>query len=284
MKVITANLRKIYDFTLTNLVSNGLALRRPYGHYYLESDIISSRLHLQNFYSFFWPDVDEKAIANVEVYNLKGIKVHTENIELNPFGQLYLEFKPICAKTNSFEGLVLVDLQPGKKIRKKFKEIPNPEKSLISSPFWMSYRDWNDNYMYVHSISSIQHKFKGSLYPINELNNISNENRPTWKSWRLIDTYQLKSVEVVLINHSNKFGETKIQIWSNSNDLIDELPIMLKPFETFRYKVSSSTFSKMEMINQNLQIRVGVDPLLSPNGKPYVILEYNNGPRSIHHG
>ncbi len=30
--------------------------------------------------------------------------------------------------------------------------------------------------------------------------------------------------------------------------------------------------------------RVGLDPLMTANGKPYVIMRYADGPPSVHHG
>jgi hypothetical protein len=31
-------------------------------------------------------------------------------------------------------------------------------------------------------------------------------------------------------------------------------------------------------------VRIGLDPLLTTNGKPYVIMRYGGGPLSLHHG
>ena len=31
-------------------------------------------------------------------------------------------------------------------------------------------------------------------------------------------------------------------------------------------------------------LRIGLDPLLTANGKPYVLMRYGDGPLSIHHG
>ena len=32
------------------------------------------------------------------------------------------------------------------------------------------------------------------------------------------------------------------------------------------------------------QVRVALDPLLTGNGKPYVLMRYDSGPLSLHHG
>jgi hypothetical protein len=32
------------------------------------------------------------------------------------------------------------------------------------------------------------------------------------------------------------------------------------------------------------EVRLGVDPLPTPNGKPYVMMRYGSGPLSVHHG
>ena len=31
-------------------------------------------------------------------------------------------------------------------------------------------------------------------------------------------------------------------------------------------------------------LRIGLDPLLTGNGKPYVLMRYDQGPLSLHHG
>ena len=68
-------------------VSAGKVPRRPYAHYFIEADGLHSRLHLQNYYSTFWPDVDEPAVAHVTAFASDGTRLGTTDVELPRSGR-----------------------------------------------------------------------------------------------------------------------------------------------------------------------------------------------------
>ena len=47
---------------------SGRAPRNAYTHYFIESEGLHSRIHLQNFWSTFWPQVEEPSVAHVRAF------------------------------------------------------------------------------------------------------------------------------------------------------------------------------------------------------------------------
>jgi hypothetical protein len=72
-------------------VGVGKVPRRCYAHHFIEGEGLHSRLHLQNYYSTFWPDVDEPAVAHVSAFDADGTRLGTADVDLPRFGSLFLE-------------------------------------------------------------------------------------------------------------------------------------------------------------------------------------------------
>ena len=124
-------------------VSAGKVPRRSYAHYYIEADGLHSRLHLQNYYSTFWPDVDEPALAHVTAFGNDGARLGTTDVMLPRFGSLFLEARDLLDRlgAHASEGLVAVDLEPPAGVRERLSDLPSPDTVLINTPFWMAYYD-----------------------------------------------------------------------------------------------------------------------------------------------
>ena len=265
--------------------SSGFVPRRPFAHYYMNSEGIKSRIHLQNFYSSFWPDVDDSALATIQIYNRDGVLVHKVQREIEPFGQMYLEMEDFAESSgSSSEGMVFVDLDPGRKVKKLFSNLPELHRVEIRTPFWMSYRDENENYMYVHSISTVDGEVNGAIPPIDWALSRSVEDRPSWKSWRLLDVQLLEGLQVVAMNHSQTNGESTLGIYGDRGEQLWSESISLSPRQVKRVRVPDELISEWKLNNSSEHVRIGMDPLLSSNGKPYIVMKYSGGPLSLHHG
>lgn len=276
---------KSYRGIYKRAASSGFVPRRPFAHYYLNSDGLKSRIHLQNFYSSFWPDVEESALATIKIYNRDGVLSHRVQREIEPFGQMYLEIEDFAESSGSgSEGMVFVDLEPGQKIKKLFSNLPELHRVEIHTPFWMSYRDENDNYMYVHSISTVDGEVNGAIPPIDWALSRSVVDRPSWKSWRLLDVQLLEGLQVVAMNHSQANGESRLGIYGDKGEQLWSESISLSPRQVKRVRVPDELISEWKLNHSSEYVRIGMDPLFSANGKPYVVMKYAGGPLSLHHG
>ena len=277
-------IKKPLELIYCSATKLGYVPRRPFAHYYLNAEGIKSRIHLQNFYSSFCPEVNEAATATFTVFDRSGRQTHRFSRELVPFGQIYLEMDEYSNDESSSEGMVFVDLEPGPAVKKKFSKLPNPEEVSIATPFWMSYRDEDENYMYVHSISTVEGEVKGGITPINWKLSRNQSARPTWKSWRLLDVQLLDDLQVVAMNHSNLSGDAKISVFADNGDVLwsEKVSLATKQVERLRVPQELIAYWKHERISDH--IRIGMDPLLSSNGKPYIVMKYAGGPLSLHHG
>lgn len=265
--------------------SSGFVPRRPFAHYYLNTEGIKSRIHLQNFYSSFWPDINESALATIKIYDRDGSLTHNVKREIEPFGQMYLEMEEFADSSGTrAEGMVFVDLEPGQKIKKMFTNLPELQRVEIRTPFWMSYRDEHENYMYVHSISTVDGEVKGAIPPIDWALSRSVVDRPSWKSWRLLDVQLLEGLQVVAMNHSQANGESTLGIYGDKGEQLWSESISLSPRQVKRVRVPGELISEWKLNHSSEHVRIGMDPLLSSNGKPYIVMKYAGGPLSLHHG
>jgi hypothetical protein len=263
----------------------GKVPRRAYVHYFIESEGLHSRAHLQNFYSTFWPQYDVPALAAIRVHGADGSTLGSHEVEIPRFGSMFLEARDLLAAigADAPEGTLAIDLQPAAQVRKDFGDLPEAATAQINTPFWMAYYDDDENYMYVHSIERLDREFYGTLKPISWLLSRTASTGERWRSWRLLDREGLTDLQVVVINHGTVPGSTKVGVYSRDDaETLYEEEIELAPKELRRVRVPSDEIAGWPERPEHL--RIGLDPLLTANGKPYVLMRYRGGPLSIHHG
>jgi hypothetical protein len=263
----------------------GKVPRRAYVHYFIEAEGLHSRIHLQNFYSTFWPQYDVPATAQIQVHGADGSPLGTHDVQIPRFGSMFLEVRDLLGAVgaDSPEGTVAIDLQPAPQVRKDFGDLPEPAAVQINTPFWMAYYDADENYMYVHSIERLDRAFYGTLKPISWLLGRAPSTGERWRSWRLLDREGLTDLQIVVINHGTVAGSTKVGVYSRDDEQTRfERELNLQPRELQRVQVPSDEIAHWP--EQPEHLRIGVDPLLTANGKPYVLMRYERGPLSIHHG
>ena len=267
-------------------VSAGKVPRRSYAHYFIEADGLHSRLHLQNYYSTFWPGVDESAVAHVTAFGSDGTRLGTTDVELPRFGSLFLEARDLLERlgADASEGLVAVDLEPPAGVRGRLSDLPSPDTALINTPFWMAYYDATENYMYVHSIEMLGGEVHGTTVPLTWHLKRAAVQRESWRSWRLLDVELLDEIQVVAVNHGTIAGDTTVGIYDAAGGALWEQELHLVPREVRRVRVPEQEIAAWRSKGRTDQVRIGLDPLLTTNGKPYVIMRYGGGPLSLHHG
>jgi hypothetical protein len=266
----------------------GRAPRLAYAHYFIESDDLHSRIHLQNFYSTFWPQVHEPAIAHIFVHDAAGAPQGSVHREIPPFGSLFLEVSDLLAKIDSraIEGIVAIDLEPAAEVRAQFHELPNAEEAEVKTPFWMAYYDGAESYMYVHSIDTLGGVVFGAPRLLTWLMTRRVALGKHWRSWRLLEVERLSDLQVVCINHSKEARSTVVGVYSaDGSTTMYDRAVSIGPLALERVCVPKEELASWPERHPEIRhARIGLDPLLTGNGKPYVIMRYADGPPSLHHG
>ncbi len=282
--VISATAQESLRILRGMFIEKGYVPRYAFAHYFLDADGIRSRLHIQNYYSLFFPDVPRAAEATVWLHSSNGRLLAKKVFKIPPFGQLYLELEDLLGKRIDNEGMIYVDLAPPRDVRPLVGKLPRIEDLVAQTPFWVSYRDKNENYMYVHSIETFKGKVFGALWPLSLILSRSRFNREAWKSWRLLDPRLLEELEIVVMNHGHKTGSGSVQIFDDHSNELWRDTFSLASRQSSRIAVPKAKLDGWRLDEKIENIRVGVDSLLTPNGKPYVVMRYGTGPKSIHHG
>jgi hypothetical protein len=266
----------------------GRAPRIAYTHYFTETAGLHSRIHLQNFYSTFWPQVRESASAHIRVYDDGGREQGRVRREILPFGSLFLEVSELLAELGSSagEGTVAIDLEPPPGVRAQFHELPSAAEAEIKTPFWMAYYDDTENYMYVHSIDMLNGEVFGTSRLLNWAMTRQVAGGERWHSWRLLDVENLSDLQIVCINHSPEPRSTVVGVYSpDTTTVLYEYPLSLEPRALERIHVPAEELAAWRAgYRETPHVRIGLDPVLTGNGKPYVIMRYAGGPPSLHHG
>jgi len=273
---------------MSRAARSGRAPRRAFVHYFIEADGLHSRIHLQNFYSTFWPEVSEEAVAHILVHDEEGRPQGSVRRAIPPFGCLFLEISELLAELDSHasEGTVAIDLEPPAGVRDRFGDLPSTEEAEVRTPFWMAYYDSTEDYMYVHSIDMLGGEIFGAprLLRWSMTRQVAQGER--WRSWRLLEAERLSELQIVCINHSPEPRSTVVGVYSPDASIpLYECSVELGPRALRRVRVPDEELAAWGVRHPEIRhLRIGVDPLLTPNGKPYVIMRYAAGPPSLHHG
>jgi hypothetical protein len=263
---------------------NGFVPRQAYAHYFISNETISSTIHLHNFHSIFFPDIHESSTARIWLHNSSGKLVAKKIIEIPYLGQIYLTASDLVRDEIKSEGMVYVDLRPSRAVRKKISAMENLDDMRSQTPFWVSYQDSKGNYMYVHSIELFRGRNFGLPWPLNRAQGNNNDEKINWKSWRLLDVDLLDELEIVVMNHQARGGDCSIVILDDFDEVVWRRNLTLTPRECLRIPVPQHLLFEWRQDIKIKNVRVGIEGLLTPNGKPYVIMRYGGGPQSLHHG
>jgi len=262
----------------------GDAPRSAGQHYFIETEGLHSRLHFHNFYSTFWPQVEGSATAELRVYGADGRFAGSVERELVRFGSLFIEVGDLLAELgrNDTEGTIAMDVRPPAGLEAHLADLPAPEQVEFGSPFWMAYYDGEQNYMYVHAIDKLRGKIFGGDAVLRRVMGGHPPGGSTWRSWRLLDTEGITELQIVVVNHGTATGIATVGVYGADGAALWQRDLAFAPRELHRVVVPREALSTWSEHTEHA--RIGVDPLLTANGKPYVLLRYEDGPLSLHHG
>jgi hypothetical protein len=279
---------RLGSFARGRAARTGRPPRAAYEHYFIESEGIHSRIHLQNYWSTFWPQVDEPAIAHIRAYDADGAFLGQVDRELGRFSSLFLEIEDLLRElgAEAEEGTVAVDLEPPEGVRGQFDDLPQPEAIEVKTPFWMAYHDADENYMYVHSIELLHGETFGAPRLLARSLDAEVPIGASWRSWRLLEVDRLSELQIVAINHSPERRSSTVRVHPASGEAsLWEQSFEFEPRALHRARVPAEVLADWrDRVGELPLVRVGLDPLLTGNGKPYVLLRYADGPLSLHHG
>ena len=181
------------------------------------------------------------------------------------------------------EGIVSIDLEPSDEVKARFDVIPKVEEVQLNTPFWMSYYDASENYMYVHSIEKLRGEVYGASASLKVLRGRQQEGGEKWRSWRLLDAADLAEVSVVTVNYGTEAGHHDRRPLHPGRPADRGADAGLRS----RYSCTASCSRRTRSprtCTASEYVRIGLDPMLTENGKPYVMMRYGDGPLSLHHG
>lgn len=280
---------KVATTARARAVKAGLVPRRAYQHYFIEDEGLHSRIHLQNYWSTFWPQFDEPATAKVEVVAASGRPLGRITRTIPRFGSMFLELRDVLAELgkDAPEGTVAIDLEPPRSVVGQLHDLPKPLEAEINTPYWMAYYDDAENYMYVHSIDKLDGAVFGTSKPVEAIMAVSRSaSGGHWRSWRLLEIDRLGELQIVAINHSTKPGTSTVGFYTADDGRpLWERALKFEPRQLHRVGVSGDEIREAIGDDGGARLgRIGMDPLLTGNGKPYVLMRYGGGPLSLHHG
>jgi hypothetical protein len=205
-----------------------------------------------------------------------------------PFGSLFLEVADLLSELGSDarEGSVAIDLEPADEVRSQFHDLPDADQVEVKTPFWMAYYDGNENFMYVHSIDTLGGEVFGAPGLLRWAMTRSVPSGALWRSWRLLDASRLSDLQIVCMNMSPETRSTVAGVYSADDSVTFYQETQeLAPRSVRRVRVPHEEIRDWPARHPGVEhIRIGLDPLVTANGKPYVIMRYADGPPSLHHG
>ena len=188
--------------------------------------------------------------------------------------------------SSATEGLVAIDLEPSETVAAQFHELPDAERAEIKTPFWMAYYDADENFMYVHSIDTLGGEVFGAPALLRWAMTRHVGHGERWRSWRLLEAAQLGDLQIICMNTSPEPRQSTVGVYSADDAItLYETRVELAPRSVARVRVPSDELSAWPQRYPHLRrARIGLDPLVTANGKPYVLMRYAGGPPSLHHG
>ena len=274
----------------SRLIRSHRVPRYAYRHYFIETEGLHSRVHFQNFYSTMWPHLEEPVQVRIEAASAAGRSLGSVERTVAPFGSLFLEAAELLAELGALEpeGTIMLDAQPPASVLADLTSFPLPDQFdlLMGTPFWMAYRDERENYMYVHAISPEMGRFYGVPGALGRML-IRGSSRPAglWRAGRLIDAAGLEELQIVVVNHSASPRTSTLGIYGVADDTpIWQEQLHLGSHQVRRLTVPGGALGGFLAREAAGRFRVGMDPLPTSNGKPYLLMRYGTGPLSLHHG
>lgn len=286
MSAVAGIKQRVVEAARDRAVKTGRIPRQAYQHYFIESEGLHSRAHLQNFWSTFWPHLEGSSTAHVEICDAEGTVVGRVDREVPKFGQLFLEVRDLLAEVGASvaEGTVAVDLEPPDAVKQGLHDVPNAAEVEINTPFWMAYYDADENYMYVHSIEKLRGHVFGSTWALERLaERAGSQPGGSWRSWRLLDAAELREIQVVVINHSEHPAATTVGVYDPEDRVVAQRRVEFRPRQLHRVRFARPEL-EAGMPEGTRHVRVGLEDMPTVNGKPYVLMRYGDGPLSLHHG
>ena len=272
------------------LIRRGRIPRLGFQHYFIEDEGLRSRIHLQNFWSTFFPDVATTVTGRIQVFSSSGRALGDRAFTLAPFGSLFLEMHDVLAELGAAEceGSLTIDLEPPQAVIDQVAAFPldEPWSLRFQTPFWMAYYDDAENYMYVHSIDRFSGAFYGVPAPVDWfLRRKYGRTGEPWRAGRLLDLDGISELQLVVVNHGTQAHKTTLGLYAPTDEAIWQKGIEVAPGALKRVHIELDAV-RVDGADRSepLLARLGADPLLTANGKPYVLMRYGDGPLSLHHG
>jgi hypothetical protein len=232
-------------------------------------------IHIQNPFSFFWPDGNALAKAEIEIRDSTGTLVKLASVVIEPFGTLALSVRSLFHDAILPElGTITIDLIPPKQyvhyLRKFADGVP-----ITASPFWMRFFSTeNGSQGFTHSIEADRAKPRGiSKFAARYV--FPKEIGTFWESHRTIDLTSSHSALGIIVNYSSSELELDLSWVGNQGRIVAEKKSVLPPRGILKLETP---------IGCSDLVFLRATRLPTPNAKPYVFVFNKSGQFGFTHG
>jgi len=247
--------------------------RLGYTHIFIEDELRHSMLHVQNPFSFFWPQGAPIAEALISLNSPEGKFLGSVTRTIKPFATLTLSVHELLQQLGKDIplGTITVDLVPPRAYC-EYLEPNNGGDGRIASPFWMRFYDDLGSQAYVHSIEADRTKVNGVPRFFSYL--ITRRNTSTaWESDRTICLEEGETAVAYIVNHSRRNHHcTASWISPESGELSSK-----------DFKIQSKGVVEFP-ISHIGEAFLSVDRISTSNAKPYVMLISISNQFALTHG
>ncbi len=253
-----------------------LCPRLAYTHIFVQDKSMQSMIHVQNPFSFFWPDGNTRAKALVELRDEQGYLLSKLSRQIQPFGTLALAIDDLLygLTEKPYFGSITVDLIPTLKYRRHLRKLTDGI-PLIASPFWMRFFSSSGGSQgYSHSIDADRATVRG-VPAILARYFTSKDAGFAWESSRSIDLDASSFAQGFVVNSSKETKALTIS-WRNLDEqIIIQKCCLLPSLGVLEISTPRGLADEVHLV---------VDPLPTPNAKPYVFVFQESGEFGFTHG
>jgi hypothetical protein len=247
--------------------------RLGYTHIFIEDESRHSMLHIQNPFSFFWPEGSPVAEAQISINNSEGKLIGSATRKIQPFAMLALSVHDLMQELGEdiSLGTITVDLVPPRAYCEYLKSI-NGSDGRISSPFWMRFYDDSGSQAYVHAIEADRTRVHGVPRFISYLIT-RRDTSSAWASDRTIRLEEGETAVAYIVNHGRRTNYCNASWVSPENGKLYSAELKIESKGVVEFPVS--------LVGD---VYLSVSQISTSNAKPYVMLISAKNQFALTHG
>lgn len=258
---------------ISSLLFRRFTPRLAYTHIFIEEECRHSMLHVQNPFSFFWPEGLPSATVRISLNSSSGKALGQVKREIPPFGTLAISVSDILKSLEKIAdlGTITVDIVPPPEFRKYLHTLTDGV-ARISSPFWMRFFDEIGSQAYVHSIEADRTQIYGVPRFFSRVF-ARRDSSVQWSSDRTIRLSEGEKAIAFIVNHSRRVHTCTASWISPQTGTVT----------TKVCTIASKGVVQFSVMHPG-DVYLVVDTISTSNAKPYVMVQSQSEQFAITHG